>query len=193
MKILVLVLLFTGQILSLSPLISIAKPKVLPKNTPKVNPKPNDSDCYFVNSQGKVINLSTLCGSNEVRQTPMGTFQARIKRREGGIPVIDVNFGNQSFEMIVDTGASGTIITTDMAQALGVTPVTKTLVNTVSANNVVMPLGYVQRMEAGGIAATNVLVGIIPALRIGLLGNDFFGAYEMTVKRDRIEFRVPSK
>jgi predicted aspartyl protease len=180
----ILVLLFSMQI----PLIAIAKPKVIPK----VNANTNDSSCYFVNSKGKVINLSTLCGFTEGRQSPKGTFQARIKRREGGIPVIDVNFGNQRFEMMLDTGASGTIITTDMAQALGINPVTKTLVNTVSANNVEMPLGYVKRMEAGGIAATNVLVGIIPALRIGLLGNDFFGEYEMTVKRDRIEFRVPS-
>jgi hypothetical protein len=94
--------------------------------------------------------------------------------------------------MMVDTGSSATIITTDMDQALGIRPVTKTLVNKVSANNVEMPLGYVQRMEVDGIVATKLLVGIIPALRIGLLGHDFFGEDEMTVKRDRIEFRVPS-
>jgi hypothetical protein len=192
MKILVLVLFFLMQV----PLIAAERiPKVIakPKVIPKTNPKVDNSDCYFVNSKGKVINLSTLCGSTEIRQIPRGTFQARIKRREGGIPVIDVNFGNQRFEMIVDTGASSTIITTDMAQALGVVPVTKTLVNTVSANNVEMPLGYVQSMEIDGLVTTNLLVGIIPVLRIGLLGHDFFGDYEMTVKRDTIEFRVPSK
>ena len=168
--------------------------------SPEAIAKPvvDNGSCYIINSAGKVIKLPTLCGSPnnsgaELRPVPKGTFQTRIKRRDGGIPVIDVNFGNQKFEMIVDTGASGTIITTDMAQALGVVTVGKTLVNTVSANNVEMPLGYVSRIEVNGIVAENVLVGIIPVLRIGLLGHDFFGNYEMTVKRDTIEFRTPSK
>ncbi|AFY75207.1 putative aspartyl protease [Synechococcus sp. PCC 7502] len=167
-------------------------------------PFPKDDGCYIVNSSGKVISLSSLCGSpnsitnnnptqnsKQIRQLPNGVFQAKIKRRDNGIPVIDVKFGNRIFEMIVDTGASGTIITTDMAQALGIVPVAKTLVNTVGANNVELPLGYVPRIEVEGIVAQNVLVGIIPALQIGLLGHDFFGDFEMTVKRDTIEFRSP--
>ncbi|MDO4929490.1 MAG: retropepsin-like aspartic protease, partial [Corynebacterium sp.] len=51
-------------------------------------------------------------------------FQAKIKRRAGGTPVIDVVFnGNKTFEMILDTGASGTLISQRMATALGVRPV----------------------------------------------------------------------
>jgi uncharacterized membrane protein YjgN (DUF898 family) len=147
----------------------------------------DNGGCYFINSTGKVINLSTLCG--EVRQVAKGVFQAKIKRRENGTPVIDVNFGNRKFEMILDTGASATIITTNMAQTLGIVPVGKALVNTVSANNVEMPLGYVKTMEVDGIVVSNVLVGIIPVLKIGLLGNNFFSDYDITVKRDVIEFR----
>ncbi|MEB3211436.1 MAG: hypothetical protein VKL39_08770, partial [Leptolyngbyaceae bacterium] len=45
-------------------------------------------------------------------QTGGGVFRAPIVRRAGGTPVVMVTFnGNQTFEMIVDTGASGTVIT----------------------------------------------------------------------------------
>jgi predicted aspartyl protease len=152
----------------------------------------DNGGCYLVNSTGKVINLTTLCGE-EVKQLPKGVFQAKIKRRENGTPVIDVNFGNRKFEMILDTGASATIITTNMAQTLGIIPVGKALVNTVSANNVEMPLGYVKTMGVDGIVSSNVLVGIIPVLKIGLLGNNFFSDYDITVKRDVIEFRPQAK
>ncbi|MHC5830812.1 MAG: retroviral-like aspartic protease family protein, partial [Nostoc sp.] len=45
-------------------------------------------------------------------------FTAPIKRRIGGTPIVEVTFnGQQKFEMIVDTGASGTVITQEMADA----------------------------------------------------------------------------
>ncbi len=198
MKITIEILSFLLILFSQIPMIAIAqpsgeRPKVAPKASPKASKAVVDNGgCYIVNSAGKVINLNTLCGLNEVKKASSGIFQAKIKRRESGIPVIDVNFNNRNFEMILDTGASGTIITTDMAQALGVIPVAKTLVSTASANNVVMPLGYVKKIEVDGIVSNNVLVGIIPALRIGLLGHDFFGSYDVTVKRDIVEFRIPT-
>ncbi len=47
-------------------------------------------------------------------------FQAPIKRRASGTPVIEVTFnGMQQFEMIVDTGASGTVIAQQTASCLG--------------------------------------------------------------------------
>jgi gag-polyprotein putative aspartyl protease len=181
------------------PLIAIAKPSgdrpksvSVPTSVPKPIPKPvvGIDGCYFVNSAGKVINLNTLCGLNEVNKGAKGIFQAKIKRREGGIPVIDVTFGNQNFEMILDTGASATIITANMATAIGVVPTGVNLFNTVAANNVEVKIGYVKTIEVGGLVAKNVLVGIVPSLPIGLLGQDFFGSYDVTVKKDVIEFRA---
>lgn len=152
---------------------------------------PIDENCYFINSAGKVINLNRLCGANPV--APSGVYQVPIKRRLGGIPVIDVLFGNQKFEMMLDTGASGTIITSAMADRLGIVPVARTLVNTASANNVELPLGYVPRVEVNGLVMNNLLVGILPSLRIGLLGNDFYGQYDLTVRRNMVEFRNPNR
>jgi predicted aspartyl protease len=160
-------------------------------------PKPaNSNGCFMVDSTGKVINLSTLCGA-EFESKPSGVYQARIKRRQGGIPIIDVVFstksGKSKFEMMVDTGASGTVITETMARRLGVLPVTKTRVSTASSNNIEVPLGYISSIEVNGAIVQDLLVAIIPSLEIGLLGHDFFGDFDITVKKDIVEFRIPSK
>lgn len=118
-------------------------------------------------------------------------FYAPIVRREGNTPVIQVTFnGNQRFEMIVDTGASGTLITQRMAQALGVVPVAAAMVDTASERGVTVPLGYVNSIEVNGAVAQDVLVAIAgPQLGIGLLGHDFFGNYDVTIRQNEVEFR----
>lgn len=117
-------------------------------------------------------------------------FQAPIKRRASGTPIIDVTFNDgQAFEMIVDTGASGTVITQQMAQVLGVEPVAKAKANTASAKGIEFLLGYVDSMQVGDLAVRNVRVAIAgPELDTGLLGHDFFGDYDITIKRDVVEF-----
>jgi predicted aspartyl protease len=121
-------------------------------------------------------------------------FRTRIKRRAGGTPVIDVTFnGRQTFEMIVDTGASGTVITEEMAAALGVNIVGKTKVDTASDRDVEVPLAYVNSISVSGATVKGVIVAVGgPALELGLLGHDFFGDYDVTVKRDVVEFRSRS-
>lgn len=119
------------------------------------------------------------------------TFYAPIIRREGNTPVVRVKFnGNHAFDMIVDTGASGTLITSQMASALGVVPVAQANVDTASQKSVVFPLGYVQSIEVGGALASNVMVAIAGAeLDVGLLGHDFFGHYDVTIREKEVEFR----
>jgi predicted aspartyl protease len=118
-------------------------------------------------------------------------FLAPIKRRVGGTPIIEVTFnGNQRFDMIVDTGASGTVITQDMANSLGVTPVGKAKANTASSKAVEFSIGYVDSIAVDGITIRRVPVAIAGTeLEIGLLGHDFFGNYDLTIKRDIVEFR----
>jgi predicted aspartyl protease/phage head maturation protease len=132
---------------------------------------------------------SPTTGSRDSR-----AFYAPIVRREGNTPVIQVMFnGNQTFDMIVDTGASGTLITSRMAQALGVVPVGAARVDTASESGVVVPLGYVSSMEVNGAMAQNVLVAIAGAqLGTGLLGHDFFGNFDVTVREHEVVFRERS-
>jgi predicted aspartyl protease len=92
--------------------------------------------------------------------------------------------------MIVDTGASGTVITRQMATSLNVVPVAEAAVDTASERAVVFPLGYVNTIQVGGVIANHVLVGVAgPELGVGLLGHDFFGSYDITIREDQVEFR----
>ncbi|MFM5944983.1 MAG: TIGR02281 family clan AA aspartic protease [Dolichospermum sp.] len=128
--------------------------------------------------------LAMLPRQNEV-------FIVPIKRRMGGTPIIEVTFnGTQQFEMIVDTGASGTVITQKIAAALGVIPTGKAKANTASAKAVEFPTGYLDSMEIQGIKVNKVSVAIAGTeLETGLLGHDFFGNYDITIKRHVVEFR----
>ncbi|MER3491704.1 MAG: hypothetical protein C4323_04850 [Mastigocladus sp. ERB_26_2] len=141
------------------------------------------------NNQQQVFAAPTT----QQRHEPV-VFVAPIKRRIGGTPIIDVTFnGNQQFEMILDTGASGTVITQGMATALGIVPFGKAKANTASAKAVEFPIGYVNSIEVAGVTVNKIPVAIAGSeLETGLLGHDFFGDYEITIKRDVVEFRPPS-
>jgi aspartyl protease family protein len=118
-------------------------------------------------------------------------FKAKIKRRDAGTPVIDVVFnGNKTFEMIVDTGASGTLITQRMASLLGVRPVRTGRAGIADGSVVEFPLGIVRSIQVGGAAIQNVEVAIAQRMQIGLLGHDFFGNYDVKITKDVVEFYV---
>ncbi|MGJ3252963.1 MAG: retropepsin-like aspartic protease family protein [Elainellaceae cyanobacterium] len=143
-------------------------------------------------AQSSASRSSNTNNSQSARSPASGrVFQAPITRRAGGTPIIQVTFnGNQTFEMIVDTGASGTVITQPMAAALGVVPVGQTRVATASTSGVTFLLGRVNSVEVDGAVSRNVVVAIAgPELSTGLLGHDFFGNYDVTVRRDVVEFR----
>lgn len=155
--------------------------------------------CFMKDRAGKVINLNPrLCQQNitapKASSSPStskdkGVYRAKILRRMGNIPVIEVTFnGNQKFEMMVDSGASGTVITPAMAKALAV--VTKGTVRASTPNGVaVFPLARLTSIEAGGLVIQDVQVAISPSLDVGLLGHDFFGDKDLSIKQDVIEFR----
>ncbi|MBW4652980.1 MAG: retroviral-like aspartic protease family protein [Kaiparowitsia implicata GSE-PSE-MK54-09C] len=128
--------------------------------------------------------------SSAAAPTATAGVRVPIVRRASGTPVIRVMFnGSQPFEMIVDTGASGTLVTQQMAASLGLVPVGRASVNTASDRNISLPLGYVSSIQAGNLVANNVLVAVAgPELGIGLLGHDFFGNYDVTIRQNEVEF-----
>lgn len=171
-------------------------------------------ECFMQSSSGTVINLGHLCGggsnsptANSPTYSPgtatPGTtkpstaisgrvFRAVIKRKEGKLPIIDVVFnGKHRAEMIVDTGASGTLVTADLAKVLKLKPIGYVQVDTASEQGVTLALSRLESMEVNGAVARNVRVAIAgPSLDIGLLGHDFFENYDVTIKRDVVEFRT---
>lgn len=131
---------------------------------------------------------STFADMPPITVAGQRVYRARIKYRRNRIPVIDVVFnGRRSFEMMVDTGASGTMITETMARELNVDIVGEVAIGTASGK-AIAPVAFVKSISAAGSTIRNVPVTIGP-LEVGLLGHDFFGDCEISIKRDVVEFR----
>ena len=105
--------------------------------------------------------------------------QIPIQERRGGTPVVSVTMKGQNstvtFPMLFDTGATGTLITQEMANALGVVVVDQTQAKIADGSVVTLPSGYLTSMEAGGLRKEGLLVAIGGS--VGLLGQDFYGEY----------------
>jgi predicted aspartyl protease len=144
------------------------------------------NSCFMVTSSGKTINLGRLCG--EVTANTR-SFRVPIKRRSGKTPVIDVTFnGNQVFEMIVDTGASGTLVTEKMAKALQIKTSGTVNASIADGSQVQFRTGVVQSIAVNSAIVNNVEVAIAPKGEVGLLGHDFFGNYDIKILEKEIEF-----
>jgi aspartyl protease family protein len=113
-----------------------------------------------------------------------------IKRRQGGIPVIEVTLNEEeTVEMMVDTGASATLLSSETAQRLGVKLEGTVLASTPSQRQAQFRAGRVASLNAGGAVAENLRVLISPVLSIGLLGQNFFSRYDVVIKEKVVEFR----
>ncbi|MEC4880785.1 MAG: retropepsin-like aspartic protease [Scytonema sp. PMC 1070.18] len=142
--------------------------------------------CFMVTTSGRTISLGKLCG---VTPTDAKFFRVPIKRRVGRTPVIDVIFnGKQAFEMIVDTGASRTLITSKMASLLKLKATGIMQAEIADGSQVQFSTGEVKSIAVGGATVNNVDVAIAPKAGIGLLGHDFFGDYDVKILEQVVEF-----
>ncbi|MGB3202365.1 MAG: retropepsin-like aspartic protease [Nodosilinea sp.] len=114
--------------------------------------------------------------------------QIPIQRRQGGTPVVAVTLqgssGTQTFPMLFDTGATGTLITAEMAQAVGVTIMGETQARIADGSVVNLPIGYVNALELGGLRRQQVMVAIGGS--VGLLGQDVYGQYGIAIGSHQI-------
>ncbi len=114
-------------------------------------------------------------------------YQATIKSYRNNIPIIDVMFnGSVSFEMMVDTGASNTMITESMSKILQVKAVRSVPAQT-PGGEVEFQVGYVDSIRIGDNSVEGLPVAIGTE---ALLGHDFFGDCNINIKRDQkiVEF-----
>ena len=111
-----------------------------------------------------------------------------IIRRDRGIPVVSAVLeggqGAQRFTMLFDTGASGTLITPAMANAIGVVIVGETTVEIADGSRVSMPVAYIDSIEVGGLVKESLLVGV--GGNVALLGQDFYGEYGVGISQNKI-------
>ena len=90
--------------------------------------------------------------------------------------------GTKTYDMILDTGASRTLITRDMASELEVVSTERMVAATASESEVVFELGRVKSISMGGISVSNAHVTIGDSVSVGLLGNDFLNGYDITIR-----------
>ncbi|MEA5620648.1 retropepsin-like aspartic protease [Cronbergia sp. UHCC 0137] len=165
--------------------------------------------CFMVTSSGKTVSLGKLCGaktksnseyliqknknishiSSLTKLSEGKVGRIPIKRRIGKTPVIEVTFNNnQTFDMILDTGANGTLITRGMANQLKVKTTGTMRAQIADGSQIKFSTGQVKSMAAGGVVANNIEVAIAPKGGIGLLGHDFFGNYDIKLSATDVEF-----
>ncbi|TAD75954.1 MAG: hypothetical protein EA001_12955 [Oscillatoriales cyanobacterium] len=128
-------------------------------------------------------------GSQPKGAGPM-VAQAPIIGRLSGIPVIEVKFNGRSFPMMLDTGASSTVVTRRMASALGLQPHDKVTVTTPSDRAVQFEVARVDSVQVDRLVLNNLEVAIAPTMEVGLLGQNFFGAYDVTIRSNQVEFHA---
>lgn len=158
-----------------------------------IAPQPAQANgCFMVDSAGRTVNLGKLCGestSSPGKASNARVIRAPIKRRSGGTPVIEVTFnGMKKFDMIVDTGASATLVTRQMADALQLKPIGKFRAQIADGSTVEFPTGRLQSLGVQGAVAKNVEVAIAEKMSLGLLGHDFFGNYDVKILEKYVEF-----
>ncbi len=164
-----------------SPRTAVSPAKLSPTQTTTPSETPNTLE---------TPNTSAPATESKTNTANPRVYKVPIKRRAGRTPVIEVTFnGVQTFEMIIDTGASGTVITPTMAESLGVVAEGEVVANTASAKGIKFSIGKVESIAVAGIVTKDVRVAIGGSdLEIGLLGQDFFGNYDVWIRQNVVEF-----
>ena len=165
--------------------------KAVPKtssNHPKAQKKLNQYQNFLADAKQRATPIAKKPTQGDANPQ---FFAVPIIGRNGGTPIVEVFFeGNQKFEMLFDTGASGTLITQHMAKSLRLKPVGVTVVRIADGSAVALPFTFLNSIEIDGRLKRKLEVAIAPpAMPIGLLGQDFFEGYDITIKEDVIEFR----
>jgi len=107
----------------------------------------------------------------------------------GGTPVVPVTLtgdrSSQQFNMLFDTGASGTLITPAMADAIGVVITGSAVVTVADGRQVEIPVGYVDTLQVGDLIIRDLWVGI--GGDVALLGQDVYGEYGLSIGSSQID------
>jgi predicted aspartyl protease len=135
-------------------------------------------------AQGEVAAANAASQASAVNAPDENGRVARIRivERRGGTPVVSVSLaaagGSQRFNMLFDTGATATLITPSMAQAIGFQEAGQAIVTVADGRQVTLPIGYID-IEVGGLVKRDVLVAV--GGDVGLLGQDVYGEYGLSV------------
>jgi predicted aspartyl protease len=118
------------------------------------------------------------------------TFAIPIEKKLGGVPVIQVTFNNNNrVLMLLDTGASRTLITRSIAEQLKLASSGNSQAKTANGT-ATFKTATIDRIKFGNGEAKAVEVAVGQNdLPYGLLGHDVYNGYDITIKENSIEFR----
>ena len=115
-----------------------------------------------------------------------------IKYRWGGVPIVEVVLNNGctfTFDLFLDTGASRTVITKQMANFLKIVPCGTYQSMIADGSLITSDLGWVQSLAVQTAIVRNIQIGIRDGINYGLLGQDFLARYDVRILENEIEFR----
>ncbi len=117
------------------------------------------------------------------------TFSIPIRQKLGGVPVIEVTLNDTKVSMLLDTGASHTLITQSVADRMQLQASGNSYAKT--ANGLAtFQVTTIDKIKFGTAEINNVRVSIGQKdLPYGLLGHDVYSGYDITIKESSIEFR----
>lgn len=135
-----------------------------------------------------VAQRKTAC----LAETKPKVFTVPITGRQHDIPIVRVTFNDKyTFPMMFDTGASGTVITLEMAEKMRLMPVGYTSAQVADGSVSTYAIAHVKSQKIASRVKRDVEVMVAPpAMDVGLLGQDFFEGYNFTIKQNAIEFRL---
>jgi clan AA aspartic protease (TIGR02281 family) len=158
--------------------------KALPKYERELATAKQKAVGFKRKSMPKVVN------SPQIATLPQSdTFSIPIAQKLGGIPVIEVSFNSQKVLMLLDTGASRTLITKSIAQKLQLQ--TTGMATAKTANGTAtFSTTTIDKIKFGNGETNDVMVAVGQNdLPYGLLGHDVYDGYDITIKENSIEFR----
>jgi hypothetical protein len=135
--------------------------------------------------------VQILASTSQVTSSSsLDTFTIPIQRKLGGVPLIEVTFNdNHQVPMLLDTGASHTLLTATIATQLQLQP-NGTAQSKTANGTATFQVASIDKIRFGAGEIKNVRVAIGQNdLPYGLLGHDVYDGYDITIKESSIEFR----
>jgi predicted aspartyl protease len=159
--------------------------KILPQYELQLATARQKADTFVGKPVQNFANNSQLTSSSS-----LDIFTIPIQRKLGGVPLIEVTFNdNHQVQMLLDTGASNTLVTAAVATQLQLQPNGTAQAKT--ANGTVnFQVASVDKIRFGAGEVKNIRVALGQNdLPYGLLGHDVYDGYDITIKESSIEFR----
>ncbi len=159
--------------------------KILPEYEQQLAIARQKADTFLSKPVQNLASTSQVTSSSS-----LDIFTIPIQKKLGGVPLIEVTFNdNHQVQMLLDTGASNTLLTAAVATQLQIQPSGTAQAKT--ANGTVnFQVGNVDKIRFGAGEVKNIRVAIGQNdLPYGLLGHDVYDGYDITIKESSIEFR----